>query len=307
MPTTLVCFASWEPRFFEGVNNSFHKESPSTCIVIFSNEYASRTAENRKKIAQIAKEKNISLLEIPIDLTSSIGCWSALVSSLPANISKKSEVLFDISTTPREALWYILHILDALDCRTRWIYYRPKDYAENWLSRNALSPHLLLKRSGIALPGRKTCIVALAGFDSERLAQLIERYEPTQCFVGRQTGDQLGNPTRNTGFDDPFVKQKNIKLFDFNCYDASHDPLQKLMSELPADIWEKFNVIGTALGPKPSAITMFMLTQIHPDMGLVYIPSGDYNPEYSVGIDLTNISEGVVPTLTSIQMQSEIS
>jgi hypothetical protein len=178
----------------------------------------------------------------------------------------------------------------------QWVYHHPESYTKDWLSRNAQSPRLILKRSGIALPGKKTCIIALAGFDHERLAQLIERYEPVKCFVGRQIGKQLDNPSRNTGFDEVFVNQKEIEVFDFDCYDASSMAVQSLIARLPLDIWEKYNVIGASLGPKPSAITMFKLTQIHREMGLVYIPSGEYNPEYSMGIDLPKTSLGSLST-----------
>lgn len=297
---TLISFASWESRFLQGVGHLIEKDAPKNCIILFATEYADRTAENRNAIKGIVSDHNIPLIEIPVTLATSLGSWEALAKFLPANIESNSSVLFDISTAPREALWYTLHIFDALGCETRWIYHRPETYAEDWLSRNALSPRLLLKRSGVALPSRKTFIVALSGFDSERLAQLVERYEPTKCIVGRQTGDQLKNTERNTGFDSAFIKQKEIEIFDFDCYDASDEALNRLLERLPKEIWEEFNVIGASLGPKPSAITMFKLTQIHPEMGLVYIPSGEYNINYSAGIDLHGNFQGVLTAKNGI-------
>lgn len=267
-------------------------------MIVYSTEYATRTAPNRDELKKVAKEHNVELKEIPIELETSFASWKQLAQELPQHFTSDIDVLFDISTAPREPLWYVLHILDALGCNVQWIYHHPGSYTKDWLSRNSQSPRLILKRSGIALPGKKTCIIALAGFDHERLAQLIERYEPIKCFVGRQTGNQFGNSSRNTGFNEAFIKQKEIELFDFDCYNASDMAVQLLLLLLPRDIWEKYNVIGASLGPKPSAITMFKLTQAHPEMGLVYIPSGEYNPEYSSGIDLDKTSHGKISKLS---------
>jgi hypothetical protein len=296
MTTTLISFASWEPRFVKGVTHLMEEGGVNKCVVVYAKEYAAQTAHNRYVLNSEAKKHSIELVEVQISLETSIASWKQLVQELPKYVADNTDVLFDITTAPREPLWYILHILDALGCKVQWVYHHPESYTKDWLSRNAQSPRLILKRSGIALPGKKTCIIALAGFDHERLAQLIERYEPVKCFVGRQIGKQLDNPSRNTGFDEVFVNQKEIEVFDFDCYDASSMAVQSLIARLPLDIWEKYNVIGASLGPKPSAITMFKLTQIHREMGLVYIPSGEYNPEYSMGIDLPKTSLGSLST-----------
>lgn len=292
MAKTLISFASWEPRFVKGVTHLINTEDINKCVIVYSVEYATRTASNRNELKRLAKECDVKLSEIKIEIETSIASWKQLVQELPQYITGEIDTLFDISTAPREPLWYILQILDAVGSKTHWIYHHPAAYTQSWLSRNSQSPRLILKRSGIALPGKKTCIIALAGFDHERLAQLIERYEPIKCFVGRQTGNQLDNPSRNTGFNEMFVNQKEVTVFDFDCYDASNEAVQRLLAQLPIKMWGNYNVIGASLGPKPSAITMFKLTQIHPEMGLVYIPSDEYNPDYSSGIDLNKTSCG---------------
>lgn len=294
--TTLLTFGSWEPRFVLGAKDLYNGGAISRVIVPFAEEYAGRTQQSRNDLRKFVEDSGGVYSEFSITLARSINCWRTLSQEIPRIIGSDRDVLLDISTAPREAIWYILHILNALNCNITWRYYRPApdSYARDWLSRNAQSPRLLLKRSGVALPGQKTCIVALAGFDTERLAQLIEKFEPGRCLVGRQTGKQFGNESRNTGFDTAFVHQRQITIFDFDCYDTSAGAIDKLLAKIPSDTWRDFNVIGTSLGPKPSAITMFMLSQIHPEMGLVYVPSGDYNPNYSDGIDLSTVSEGYI-------------
>lgn len=301
---TFIAFGSWEERFLLGAKHLCGDGAVTQIIIPYAVEYAERTEPNRTALRDFAKECGLPYEEFPIALSTSIGCWTGLSQAIPAKLGADRDVLLDISTFPREAIWYVLHILDALGSTITWRYHRPRPNDPEtpdtppsygtWLSRNAQSPRVLLKRSGVALPGRKTCIVALAGFDTERLAQLIEKYEPACCLVGRQTGDQFGNKKRNTGFDAAFVDQRQIDIFDFNCFDGSLDALDQLENNLPSSIWEEFNVLGASLGPKPSAITMFQLSQRHPELGLVYILAGEYNPNYSVGIDLSTASAGVI-------------
>lgn len=290
----IISVASWEERFVKGAEHLIDTMSPNKIVILYLQEFSERTANNRKLVSQFAIARRIEIREVEIQFSTSIQCWSRLAKFLPEIIEHGSEVAFDISTSPREVLWYTLHILDVLECQARWVYHRPLSYGDEWLSRNALSPRLLLKRSGIALPGRKTCLIALAGFDSERLAQLIERFEPARCFIGRQTGTQLNNDVRNAASDEVFANQKEIEIFDFNCYDTSPEAHKYLLSKIPDEIWECYNVIGASLGPKPSAITMFDLTNIRPEIGLVYVPSGEYSANYSIGIDLSSVSEGMI-------------
>ncbi len=291
--TTLLTFGSWEPRFLLGAKHLCAGGSITRVIVPFADEYADRTQSNRSELRKFTEDNGGVYHDFPITLATSIDCWRALSQEIPKFLESEGEVFLDISTGPREAIWYALHILSALGCAITWRYHRPASYAD-WLSRNSKSPRVLLKRSGIALPGRKTCIIAFAGFDTERLAQLIEKYEPGYCLVGRQTGKQLENESRNTGFDAAFVHQRQIIIFDFDFYDASDNALNELLLKIPEEVWKDYNVIGASLGPKPSAITMFKLSQVHPEMGLVYVPSGDYNPDYSSGINLSKFSEGVI-------------
>lgn len=293
--TTLLTFGSWEPRFFLGAKHLCSGGTISRVIVPFAEEYAEWTQQNRSDLRNLVEDNGAAYSDFPISIGRSIDEWRVLSQEIPKLLGSERDVVLDISTGPREAIWYILHVLTALGCNVSWRYYRPapNSYAD-WLSRNAQTPRVLLKRSGVALPGRKTCIVALAGFDTERLAQLIEKFEPGCCLVGRQTGKQFGNELRNTGFDSVFIRQRQITVFDFDCYDASDAALEKLLAKIPTTIWRNFNVIGASLGPKPSAVTMFKLSEVHPEMGLVYVPSGEYNRDYSSGIDLSTVSEGLI-------------
>ncbi|SDK78123.1 hypothetical protein SAMN05192566_2381 [Methylophilus rhizosphaerae] len=104
-------------------------------------------------------------------------------------------------------------------------------------------------------------------------------------LIGHQIGDQLENKVRNVfGVEEPTEADM---FFDFNCFDPSDQSVQ-LLREKIEPITKSHNVLAASLGPKPSALILFKLTELIPEIGLVYIAANDYNIEYSSGIDLTN-------------------
>lgn len=286
----LLAPAGWEQRFEEGVYVDIEQFSPSKIVIPFSNEYATRTLPFRERIKFKAEASGIEYFEAAHDYTDAILLYKSLLSEFESEIFETSSVRFNVTTAPRDLIWYTLHFLSEKKIPTEFSYFRPLEYG-TYLSRDARAPRFVLKRSGIAYPDRPLCILALAGFDEERLSQLKQRYEPRKMLIGRQTGSQLGNMHRNTASERDSTDIESY--FDFDCYDTSNSALEILCEKL-----DKFagqhNIIAASLGPKPSALTLFNLTQIRPEIGLVYIPAGDYSETYSRGVDFTSRTLSVI-------------
>lgn len=280
----LIAPAGWEDRYGEGVNIDIKEFTPSKIWVPYSEEYSERTLSFRKKICETAKVLGIEYIESSHVYHNSISLYKSLLAEFETQVSANSTVRFHATTTPRDMIWYALHFLSEKKITTEFSYFRPLKYGD-YLSRDAKSPTLVIKRSGIAYPDFPTCVLALSGFDEERLSQLKQRYEPKTMLVGHQVGEQLGNKIRNTfGADESIDGEVH---FDFDCYDTTDEAVENLCAKLDS-LKEPHNVIAASLGPKPSALTLFKLTELRPDVGLVYIPAGDYSAEYSNGIDLCN-------------------
>jgi hypothetical protein len=278
----LLAPAGWEQRFDEGVSLDIAEFSPSKIWIPYSNEYSERTASYRNKINQTAKKLGIEYVETPHSYHDAIALYQSLLVEFDTQVQTASSVRFHATTTPRDMIWYLLHFLSEKKVPTEFSYFRPLQYG-SYLSRDAKSPNFVLKRSGIAFPDQPMCILALSGYDEERLSQLKQRYEPKAMLIGHQTGEQLENKKRNVfGTNEP---TDGVKYFDFDCFDTSDNSVETLCAQIDS-LGESYNVIAASLGPKPSALTLFKLTQLRPEIGLVYIPAGDYSAEYSTGIDI---------------------
>ena len=281
----LLAPAGWEVRYEEGVYVDLVEFKPSKILVPFSRGYSSRTLPLRTRIQAKAKSLNIQYVEIEQDYCDAVTLYKTLSKVFDDHLVTATHVRFNATTTPRDLIWYALHLLSVRKIHTEFSYFKPLKYSDDYLSRDAKAPRLVLKRSGIAYPDQPTCVLALSGFDDERLSQLKQRYEPKTMLIGYQSGNQLDNAKRNSSV--RLEPSEGEKCFEFNCYDVTDKSLDILCTEL-SKLNEPHNVIAASLGPKPSALTLFKLTQVMPEVGLVYIPAGDYSEDYSIGIDLVN-------------------
>lgn len=281
----LIVVAGWEERCLLGCANDISQFSPDIVLIVYSKEYASWTQQNRLLIKEICLNKNISVSDSSHSFCSPSENFATLNDELSKVFTNShSEVRFNATTSPRDIIWSILHFLNTKSINTEFSYYRVGEYGE-WLSRDADTPRLAMKRSGIMYPDLQTCLLVLSGYDDQRLGQLIRKFEPRKVLVGVQTGEQLQNRERNRPEISDFGV--NIERFDFDCFDCSAEALQLLLDRINP-LTDNYNLIAASLGPKPSALTLFRMTNINANIGLVYIPAKEYNKNYSRGIDLIN-------------------
>jgi len=78
-------------------------------------------------------------------------------------------------------------------------------------------------------------------------------------------------------------------IYRYNPYDVreSYDILKESILDKDEDghsYLEKYNIILNSLGAKISAISLFKLWLSYPQLALSYIPSKEYNKDYSSGI-----------------------
>lgn len=281
MSKILLSPAGWEERFLRGTIADIEEFDIEHLLIPYSIKYASHTELYRRELKKYASSKSIVFSEFDLDYNDDIALYKGVSFFLSNYIkSNKVKLYFNITSTPRDFIWYVLHYISINNIKTFFSYYRPEFYAPGYLSCNAGRPRLVLKRSGIVYPDKQTCILALSGYDVERLSQLKYQFEPKVILIGRQTGNQFENIPRNATIDSPIVKE-----FDFDCYDVSDSSIS-IIKNILSPYLNEYNILSASLGPKTCAITLFYITQLIPEIGLVYIPANDYNLEYSRGIDL---------------------
>ena len=280
----LITFASWEDRFRLGTDRNLKKFETQKTLVFYFNSYSERTEENRNTVEEICKGKDIEYVSKRLDVNKPAENWSSLLESVDDAIQDKERVLVDISTMPREIIWYVLWQIEQSSATRRYIYYSPESYGHDWLSRDPQPPRLVYKLSGIASPAAKTALLVAVGFDWQRVKRLINWYEPAKLMIGLQSKSQFEqNNTKKEEYRDILEKENDgCEIFDLDAFaeDRGMGTIQEKLDKVDSS----YNVIMSSLGPKLTAISLYKLQRQRQERGLVYAPSNQFSHEYSSGI-----------------------
>lgn len=280
---SLITFASWEDRFRIGFKRNLKKAGVRKALVFYFDSYADRTQVNRQKVAKVCEAECIEYMEEKLDIDKPADNWRIVLDSIEEFISDCQSILIDISTMPREIIWYILWLVGQSPIDTRYIYHSPQDYASDWLSQDPRAPRLVYKLSGIALPSAKTALLVTVGFDLQRVKRLINWYEPNKLMIGIQITSlfERNDPTMME-YRKTLEKEYDCEIFELDAFakDRGMTAIQGVLEQLDSS----YNIIMSSLGPKLTAITLYQLQRQNDRIGLVYAPSNQYNPDYSIGI-----------------------
>lgn len=280
---SLITFASWEDRFRIGFLRNLEKIGVQKTLVFYFSSYADRTKKNRERIDEACKAQHIEYIPVELDIDRPADNWRIVLNSIEEFIVDCQDILIDISTMPREIIWYVLWLVEQRPIVVRYVYYSPKDYGDDWLSRDPRSPRLVYKLSGIALPSAKTALLVTVGFDLQRVKRLINWYEPNKLMIGIQVTSLFErNDSTMMEYRETLEKEYNCEIFDLDAFadDRGMTEIQEVLEPLDSS----YNIIMSSLGPKLTAITLYQLQRQNERIGLVYAPSNQYNPDYSIGI-----------------------
>lgn len=279
----LMTVGSWEPRFWLGFEKLAVTHKISEVFMYFYAEYSGISEENRKKVRNFCAERGIILHEYELAFCKPTDSWRTLYNTVSDARILNRDILFDITTMPRETIWILLDLLDPAKNRIRWVYSRPERYNTEWLSRDPGKPRFVPKMGGITELGFPTRLLVLSGFDIERTKQLIYYYEPELVLLGVQSGSQFGNVLNNAErhFKE-FGRDPAVSLFELDAY--SDDQGLVVITSKIRDHCDTSNLVMASLGPKPSAVALYKIHRQHPQTSLAYAPSREFNPEYSYGL-----------------------
>jgi len=278
----IVAVAGWEERFLLGLERDLHAHRPSNLLVLAFTEYLEATEGNRSKLQQLATSVGTHYIErqLPRD---PVKVWNAIRESFATQEWGSRSTLVNITTMPREVIYWTFSFLRPTAGKLQYVYYFPASYASEWLSRDTDRPRLVYQHSGISELGRDTCLLLLSGFDTDRAAQLLQFFEPAAVVVGIQKGDQFDNQIKNARAIAPLLARRpEVTIFELDAYSPDHG--LAAISEAIKGMLGNFNVVATSLGPKPSAVALYRLHCLHNDVALAYAPSRQLSLEYSRGI-----------------------
>ena len=279
---TLITVASWEDRFYLGLERFLETARPSQMLMFYYKIYADWSAEYRTRTEELCRQKSIPLESKELRFDDPVSTWRKVTETCSDHVQTAEQVTIDISTMPRETIWSICHLLSARDLKVQYIYHKPEKYADEWLSRDPGKPRFVYKLAGLSKFGSLTTLVVLTGFDVERTRQLIHYFEPNQIVLGLQSGAQNENERKNREAHKEKIGQHHpITYFDVDGFslDAALESVHNAVDGLVKDS----NVILASLGPKIGALALYKYHRQHATTSLVYAPSNEFNREYSTG------------------------
>lgn len=282
----LISFASWEDRFPLGFNQNLKNGGDGgvgKVLIFYFDSYAKRTEENRHKVKKMCEDRGIGYDSKELEVGDPASNWRQIIEKIEGIIQNDQEILVDISTMPREIIWYVLWLIEQKAIAARYIYHSPKSYGDDWLSREPRAPRLVYKLSGIAMPAAKTVLLATVGFDLQRVKRLISWCEPARIMIGVQTESRFKRNNKTMeDYRETLEKEYDCEIFELDAY--AKDRGMKAIQEALEQLDSSYNVIMSSLGPKLTAVPLFKLQRQRPERGLVYAPSNQFNEDYSKGI-----------------------
>lgn len=287
--TIVITSVGWEPRFKLGLEHTLENNPEiSEVIYLHPTAFRFRTASVLAETKQRLSKFSCAHTFIDIDPGDHVSSWRAIQEAL-SPIQAEYKLILDMTTMPRQIIWACLHFLEHAKVEVKCIYYRPKSYGK-WLSGDNGKPKLLFRHSGIAYPDRQTCLLLFTGFDFERTNQIVEAFEPAKVILIAPSGDQLNNAERCVS---SLASRAEMITSSLDAYSEILTLRNKLVDLISNDT-EKFNVIATTMGPRCSAVALYLLNKTMPEIGLSYASSHLYNEDYSFGIDYNKKFESVV-------------
>lgn len=277
MNNILIIFPSWEERTVLGFKRNIEKYPNINKVFMLCFEdsaHPHETEESFSQIQQICISKCIEAEQVVIP-NLEVERWRK-VESFVKEIGNEIKLYIDITTMPRVVIWTLFFFFKQKESNATIIYHKPETYSDTWLSKDPDVPQLLFKHSGVIEFGKPTTLLVLAGYDEERVIQLINYYEPHDVIVGEC--NQL--KTVKYGI-------TNVEVFDIDEYDTTwgYDIIKTKIE----NILETSNLIVASLGPKTGAISVYQCFMEYPQIALTYVPCKEFNIDYCKGIGETFI------------------
>ena len=169
MSRLLITVGSWEERFILGYERIIETQGITHVLLFSFKEYGQWNRANLDVAKQVKDYDHVVLsFGDPKD------SWLKVAEALHAH--REQDVIFDMTTTPRDIIWTVLNIFETATGEFTCIYNKPGEYGK-WLSRNPGRPRIVYKLGGELQLGCPTKLLVLPGYDAERVKQLINTFE----------------------------------------------------------------------------------------------------------------------------------
>lgn len=281
----LIAFGSWEERFALGMRASLRDFDIGEVLGFYFEEYRDRTNSNRALVSRSFSEQGITANFLPLSSATPERNWISVVREVVGGVERTGmrRALVDISTMPREIIWYICWALTTRGISARYVYYSPKTYGKDWLSRDPRAPRLVYKLGGVSRPDRRTALLVTMGFDRDRPRRLVRWLEPESLLFGVQVDSEFErNQKAMEEYRDVLRQDYECEVFELDAF--AEDRGRCAIEEALGGLVDTHNVVLASLGPKLTAISLFQIHQHCESTSLAYAPANQFSDDYSSGI-----------------------
>lgn len=226
----LVLSASFESRC-KSVADIIDPGTVKRAIVAQNRNHAEFHDDHAKYL--LARFQNSQLMEL--DTSDPTRTADSMLRSLKeASKFDPRNILIDISTFTREAFLILYRIINHLwgySTPVNYVYARAKEYSvgsasnEKWLSRGVADVRSVLGYPGEFEPSRCLHLIALVGFEYERVAELIRRCEPSVISLGYASPRESDGQDHLEGHRYSFERLRSVfgevGMFAFPGYDPT--------------------------------------------------------------------------------------
>lgn len=199
----------------------------------------------------------------------------------------------DITTMTHEMLLVLIAAADEVV--TPWrdlklIYnvagaYSGDDSPEDkWISRGIHQVRSVVGYPGSWSPGEQTQLIALPGFDSERMRRMVEEIEPEVLIVGIACpldGRHAWSEEKNRKIAEKLLDTRKGRTFDYRALDPFGviDAVTDILQDVSG------NVLIAPLNSKVSTAAIGALARLRPEWQICYAPAVIYNLKYATPSD----------------------
>jgi hypothetical protein len=278
-----ICSASFEARCRSIADhldmNRFR------CALVAENE--NHKALHQDQMAYLLGKLGAKARPVMLDTTNPLKTADSFLRALDASgIPPDSGVLLDVTTFTHEAVLILFKLVRSRfpPNRIRYVYSSAREYSvgdpieKKWLSQGVGEIRSVLGYPGEFLPSKKLHLVALVGFEHDRVLELIRNYEPALISLGYATSDQPDSDKHLAVNKQRFQMVKSIcggaKEFTFPCY----DPLgTKAAIQQQIKLEPGLNVVVAGLNTKASTLGVGLAGVHNPRIQLCYAQAVIYN------------------------------
>lgn len=287
----LICASSFEDRWYQIAKNI--KSESLTEIIILQKGVKSEAWH--RGIEELDKSHKEKWTTVDISSNKPAELWKILGTDIVSRIKEQRLLtLIDITTLTHELVAMLVSIVTSEKLLSKVVlaysgasaYFVSNDQSDWWLSRGVKDIRSILGFPGLIRPSKKSHLIILVGFETERAKELIMQYEPRSISLG--TGVEPYSQEfyeKNNWYKEQlaiFINSiggsvKNISEFTFSCSDYNSAKNSIL---LEASKFSDFNITISPMNTKVSTVGAACAAIENEILKLCYVEPVEYNKSF---------------------------